>query len=87
MQRREPPKVAVAMTTGKENNMFPPRSVCPSGIHRITILFDHEDSQQRELLQAFRDAFGEHHSNTEALCSSRHVCLSLYPGGALELVA
>ena len=65
--------------------MFPPQSVYPNSIHRITILFDRGDPRQRELVRALRDAFGEHHSDIEALYSSRLVCLHLYPGGAMEL--
>ncbi len=66
--------------------MFPPQAVYPSGTHRITILFDRGDPRQCELFRAFRDAFGEIHSDIEALYSSRLVCLHLYPGGAMGLV-
>ena len=67
--------------------MFPPQSVYPNSIHRITILFDRGDPRQRELFRSFRDAFGEHHAEIEALQSSLHACLHLYPGGARRSAA
>ena len=67
--------------------MFPPQVVYPNSIHRITILFDCADPQQHDLLRGFEDASGEHHSDIEALYSSRYVCLHLYPGGARRLAA
>ena len=67
--------------------MFPPSAVYAKGGHRITLLFDYSDEKQCELLHAFRDAFGECHSDTEALYSPHHLCLHLYPGAALRLAA
>jgi hypothetical protein len=67
--------------------MFPPRSVYPKSSHHITVVFDRGDRRQLALLRAFRNAFGEHHSDTEALHSPRHVYVHFYPGGALEPVA
>ena len=66
--------------------MFLRQSVYPNTICRITILFDRGDPRQRELFRGFRAAFGEYHSDIEALCSPRLVCLHLYPGGAMGLM-
>ena len=55
--------------------------------HSMTLLFDAEAPNARKVLRAFKDAFGEHHSDIETLYPPRHFCLHLYPGGALELTA
>ena len=53
--------------------------------HSITLLFDAKAPNAREALWAFRNAFGEHRSDIEALYPLHHFCLHLYPGEALGL--
>ena len=66
--------------------MFPPLpAVYRNKPHSITLVLDTEAANAHHVLRSFRDAFGEHHSDIEALDPPRHVCLHLYPGGVLEL--
>jgi hypothetical protein len=58
---------------------------CPDEYRYITVLFDREDASERRLLAAFQDSFGDRHADTEVAYPPRHLCLHLYPGGALEL--
>jgi hypothetical protein len=67
--------------------MFAPKPEYLNARQRITIIFDCGNRKQRQLLRALQGAFGEHHSEVEALYPPRHFCLQLYPGGALELAA
>ena len=67
--------------------MIPTQGVYRNDPSGLTVLFDHNDAQQRALLQVFQDAFGEHRSHIETLDSSHLICLHLYPGGAREMAA
>jgi hypothetical protein len=50
--------------------------------HSITLFFDAKAPNACEALRTFRNAFGENHSDIEALYPPHHFCL--HPGGALE---
>ena len=67
--------------------MIPTQGVYRNDPSGLAVLFDRNDAQQRASLRAFRDAFGKRHSDIETLYSSHLICLHLYPGGTLELVA
>ena len=54
--------------------------------HPIPIVFDASDPEQAEVLRAFQASFGERHILLEDLDPPRHVCLVVFPGGALEAV-
>ena len=57
----------------------------PNEYRYITVLFDREDLNERKLLAAFQDSFGERYVDSEVAYPPRHLCLHLYPGGALEM--
>ena len=66
--------------------MFVPQPVYRENPHSITLVFDTKAPNTHEMLGAFRETFGEHHSDIEDLYLPHRLCLHLYPGGALELV-
>ena len=53
--------------------------------HSITLFFDAKAPNAREALRAFRNAFGERHSDIEVLYPPRYSRLHLIFGGALEV--
>jgi hypothetical protein len=60
-----------------------PEELYPSNSHGITLVFDLDNPEEAELLQAFRRAFGEGYSRSEDLVPPRYYSLDLLPGGAL----
>jgi hypothetical protein len=64
--------------------MFPPKAVYPRNPRFVTLVFDGEAPNAREVLRTFKNSLGNGYWGAETLDLSHHICLHLYPGGALE---